>query len=261
MKQTQAQVHDNRRLTAEMWSLTLCDAHCAQTAVPGQFVEISTRGVTLLNKPISIASTAPDDALFTLIYKVIGPGTRALSAMKPGDAVRIIGPCGTGFPVPESPVYAVGGGCGIPPISFLAQIYGNRIMPLLAARTAESLVQEEVCAAWTGHAPMVTTDDGSKGLRGQVAPHLAECLATTPAPVYACGPLPMLRAVAACARAAGVSCFVSLEAYMGCGFGVCMGCVVPTVRGYERVCKEGPVFPAEDIVWDACAAPTAPKCQ
>lgn len=251
MKWLTARVVEQRRLSGSNYALTLAAPEVACAARPGQFVELSTRGATLLNKPISIAVADAAAGTITLVYKVVGPGTRAFSTYVPGMEVPLLGPCGNGFAPVHGRAYAVGGGIGIPPMWFLAAANrgGAQFEIMLGARSVEDVVLVKEFEA-LGCVPSVTTDDGSSGRRGFVTELLEEKLAAAPAPVYACGPVPMLAQVAALARAQEAPCFVCLEAYMGCGIGVCMGCVVPTVRGMERVCREGPVFAAADVKWD-----------
>lgn len=250
MIHTETQVVENIHIQNDLFFLSVHQEEIAEAAVPGQFAELSTCGATLLNKPLSIAYTTPDKGLCHFVHRVVGPGTRALSQLKEEETIQIIGPCGNGFPVVDSPVYAVGGGSGIPPVAFLSHIYGAHITPVLAARTASLLSLENQCEKATGKKTIIATDDGSKGHHGIVTDCLATLLEKEPATIYACGPLPMLLAIAQLAQNYAVDCYACLEAYMGCGIGVCMGCVIPTVRGYERVCKEGPVFNAKDILWN-----------
>ncbi len=224
----------------------------AEAARPGQFIEISTKGATLLNKPISIAAVSDNKQMFTLVYKVVGPGTEALSKLEPKEKVKVIGPCGNGFSNVEGKAYAVGGGIGIPPMYFLAseKKASGDFDVILGAGTSDDLVLKTDFENELNIKPVLATDDGSEGLEGTVCLPLEEKLKAKPAPVYACGPLPMLAAVSVLCKKYNVPSFVCLEAYMGCGIGVCMGCVVPTVRGMERVCREGPVFLGEDVLWE-----------
>jgi len=253
MTWTRATVVEQVRLGGGNYCLRIAAPEIAAAARPGQFVELSTGGATLLNKPISIAQADAAAGTITLVYKVVGPGTRAFSAYRAGGEVMLLGPCGNGFAPVAGRAYAVGGGIGIPPMLFLVARHAGEAAfdVLLGARTQEDLVLVQEFTEVNGRAPALITDDGSSGRRGYVTELLDEMLRKAAAPVYACGPVPMLTRVAALARAHKVPCFVCLEAYMGCGIGVCMGCVVPTVRGMERVCREGPVFDAADIAWDA----------
>ena len=236
---------DNRRISIQAPAI-------ARTAMPGQFVELSTGGATLLNKPVSIAAVDRQAGTIDLVYKIIGRGTRAISAYRAGETVKLLGPCGTGFSRPHPRACIIGGGIGIPPLLFLATEYQRQtaFTCILGAGTADDLVLLSDFSAIRGATVHCATDDGSYGRHGLVIDLLAEAWRDEPLPVYACGPVPMLKSVAANCHEAGVPAYVCLEAYMGCGIGVCMGCVIPTVRGMERVCMEGPVFTADDILWD-----------
>ena len=252
MKWTTATVVNQESLGGSNYRLTLREPEVAAAARPGQFIELSTGGATLLNKPISIASTAPADGTFTIVYKVVGSGTRAFSSFTRARRIKLLGPCGNGFDRVRGAAILVGGGIGIPPLHFLAATHANHVAftVILGARTRTELVFEHELATLSTVPPLIATDDGSRGHKGFVTDLLATVLKRQPAPVYACGPLPMLARVAHICQAASAPCTVCLEAYMGCGIGVCMGCAIPTVRGMERVCREGPVFDAADILWD-----------
>ena len=245
-------VSAREHLSGDNYRIVLHAPDIARTAVPGQFAEVATGGATLLNKPISIAAVDRAAGTISLVYKVVGPGTRAINAYAVGDRIGLIGPCGTGFTLNEPRACIVGGGIGIPPLLFLAAEYHQRthFTCVLGARTAADLVLLDEFEELTGTAPMCATDDGSRGHHGLVVDCLKEAWQQGPIAVYACGPVAMLKCISALCVEAGVPCFVCLEAYMGCGIGVCMGCVIPTVRGMERVCAEGPVFAGADILWD-----------
>ena len=220
-------------------------------ALPGHFIEISTRGATLLNKPISIAGVSDDQQKMSIVIKNIGAGTAAISKFVPGDEIKIIGVCGNAFPKPEKEAILVGGGVGIPPLYFMATYYPDtHFTVIIGAGTKADLVLEDELKSLKNVEVILTTDDGSKGSRGTVIPELEKVLDRKKSAIYTCGPKPMLAAVAKMSAKDDTPVYASLEAYMGCGIGVCMGCVVPTVRGMERVCKEGPVFLAEDILWE-----------
>ncbi|NLF38528.1 dihydroorotate dehydrogenase electron transfer subunit [bacterium] len=225
----------------------------ARIARPGQFVEVSTKGATLLNKPFSIAGVNRPAGTISIAYKVIGRGTTAIAQYRRGAAVRLLGPCGNGFERPEGRVYLAGGGIGIPPLHFCAAEWAGaaEMTAIFGARSSEDLVLVEETARALGRPVVTATDDGSEGRKGSVCDALAAELDAVPGAVIACGPSAMLRAVALMCAERAVPAWLCLEAYMACGAGICMGCVVPTVRGMERVCREGPVFDARDIRWDA----------
>ncbi len=234
---------------------------------PGQFVMIGIPGAEiLLRRPFSVCglpgtfSDAKPRSL-QILYKVVGRGTTLLSSLKPGAPITALAPLGRGFDLVLPPgvrPLMVAGGIGSAPFPALAAALeraGTRATLAYGARSDGDLPLlswfREHCAEVA-----VATEDGSAGERGLVTVPLARILADgKPTRIYACGPKPMLEAVAAIAADRGVPCEVSLEAHMACGFGVCLGCVVPTRAAddgapvFERVCVEGPVMPAEKIAW------------
>ncbi len=238
----------------------------ARTTSPGQFFMIGIPGSDLLlRRPFSVCALPGtfDDSRpgsVEVLYRVAGRGTALLASLKPGAPVNVLGPLGRGFgPVrPGARTVAIAGGIGSAPFpALIARLPEDAPRPwmIYGARRAGDLPLlswfRERCDRVE-----VTTEDGSAGVRGMVVDVLDAVLDEHAGPVHlsACGPMPMLRAVALAARARGVECEMSLEARMACGFGVCLGCVVP-VRGaggevaYERCCVEGPVMPAERVAW------------
>lgn len=237
---------------------TLVLAGEVEPSSPGQFYML--RGDwgsdPLLGRPISILGESPGELRFLL--KVVGEGTRRLHALEPGAKVFGLGPLGRPFPMPAEgagPSVLVGGGVGVPPLSYLAERMareGHTFLFLQGARAEEDLILLDELGA-LGISPVLATEDGSRGTRGLVTAPLAAELEKGPGAVYACGPEGMLKTVAGLC-AGRVPSFLSLEARMGCGYGVCLGCVVRVRRGgrpvYERVCKEGPVFEGEVVEWE-----------
>ena len=231
----------------------------ASACMPGQFVMVKAGcgGDPLLRRPISIHRRTKNG--IQLLYEIVGQGTSLLAELKPGAAVSVIGPLGTGFPLSAahgcSPIL-VGGGMGAAPLMFLAEqlvlcAYGMRPIVLLGARTEKDLLcVNEFRKA--GCRVITTTDDGSCGRRGFVSCLLEEALkgpAAGKTVIYGCGPQPMLNSIYSLADTAGIPAYVSLEAHMACGIGACLGCTVATSAGNKRVCKDGPVFNAQDILW------------
>jgi dihydroorotate dehydrogenase electron transfer subunit len=236
----------------------------AKEAVPGQFINIklNDRLEPFLRRPLSIHRVRK--ASIEILYRVIGAGTLALSRKKPKEYLDVIGPLGEGFDVSlsgctnQSPVL-VAGGMGVAPLVFLAEklAHGQTNYPertrfvFIGAKTKKDLLCEKEFKQ-LGCQVMVATDDGSKGFRGNVTALLKKQLGTTgfhPAVIYACGPHPMLQEVAALSRRYAIPAQVSLEEHMACGIGACLGCVVATTAGFKRICKEGPVFEAREILW------------
>jgi len=223
---------------------------------------------TLLRRPYSVCGLPgtfddrPADAV-QLLIKVVGKGTALLAALKPGAEIHVLGPLGRGFEAPPSaavrPVIVAGGIGSAPFPALLASLRdsgGLRPRMFYGSRTAGDLPLLDWFRERTDLD--VTTNDGSLERRGLVTEPLTEYLdGEDPSSVklYVCGPDPMLRAVARLALERGLDCELSLEAHMACGFGVCLGCVVPTRRpgsdeiGYDRVCVEGPVMRPEVLAW------------
>jgi dihydroorotate dehydrogenase electron transfer subunit len=226
-------------------------------AQPGQFAMIKvTDGIDpLLRRPFSIHRTmGKESGEFEILFKVVGSGTRILSQAHVGDRLDVLAPLGRGFRLRGTRPLIVGGGIGVAPLLFLAEEFlgqGARPKLLLGGRKDRDILchNDFQCLA----VPFaVATEDGSLGEPGLVTRLLERELegGTPGATVYACGPPPMLAAVSHLCRQRQVPCQVSLEAHMACGVGACLGCVAPGVRApYLRVCKEGPVFDAEEIRW------------
>lgn len=226
---------------------------------PGQFVMLSPGAVAavprldpLLPRPMAIYTAANGE--LDVLYKVTGRGTALLADARPGERVGTVGPLGTGFPEPEpgEDALLVGGGTGIASLYDLAARAAGRarVAVLLGARSAPDLMGRDDFAA-LDVALHVATEDGSEGRRGLVTDLLADALEERPgARVYACGPTPMMRRAAELAAPRSAPCHVSLENRMACGFGICLGCAVPTSSGFDLVCREGPVFDAANLTWD-----------
>jgi dihydroorotate dehydrogenase electron transfer subunit len=214
------------------------------------------RSDPLLPRPMAVYRERPDPEgpSFEVLYKCTGRGTRLLASAVPGDAIALVGPLGCGFRPPSSagPALLVAGGTGIASVYELARTLAAErdVAVLLGARGAADLMGAADFAALDVTLE-IATEDGSRGTRGLVTELLeARLAADASATVYACGPTPMMQRCAEISQARAVTCFVSLENNMACGFGVCLGCAAPsTSGGYALVCREGPVFDARDIVW------------
>jgi dihydroorotate dehydrogenase electron transfer subunit len=240
--------------------LSIACPETGRAARPGQFVmvKVADRPFPLLRRPLSIHDA--DGSGIRLFFKVAGLGTEILARKRPGDPVDLLGPLGRGYTVSASlkgkPAYLVGGGRGIAPLYFLGrelQALGAAVTVLYGGRTARDIPLTGIFEA-AGLRVVCSTDDGSSGCPGFVTELLRREMARTPADmIYACGPDPMMKAAAEAGRAAGVPVELSLEALMGCGIGACWGCV-HRIRGEDgegwvKICEEGPVFPAERVVW------------
>ena len=248
-------------LEAGYGRLRLDAGDLARAARPGQFVHLQVPGLDghLLRRPFSICDATADGVL-TIVYKVVGVGTARLAECPVGAEIDVLGPLGHGFTPPADgrPYILVAGGYGCAAMHFAARAAAKPPLVLLGARTAHDLLLTEEFAA-LGCRVETATDDGSRGRKGLVTALLREALAAeTETLVAACGPKPMLKAVALlCQEFPRVSCEVSLDEIMCCGVGACFGCVVkakdaaaPSGWRYVRSCKEGPVFDGREIWWD-----------
>ena len=233
----------NEPLTASVHRMRL-GGDTQWIARPGQFVNIALEG-KFLRRPISVCDY--DAESITLIYKVVGEGTAQLSGMRPGERLDLLTGLGNGFSTDcdaRRPLL-VGGGVGVPPLYGLAKVLraaGKPVQVVLGFNTAAELFYDEEFRA-LGCGVSVATADGSCGVRGFVTDALAGLDFDY---FYACGPLPMLRALSAATACDGQ---LSFEERMGCGFGACMGCSCKTLTGHKRICKEGPVLTKGELLW------------
>ncbi|MBX3464882.1 MAG: dihydroorotate dehydrogenase electron transfer subunit [Planctomycetes bacterium] len=227
---------------------------------PGQFYMLRTesRWPVLLPRPFSLYDRADDGAWGSFLVKPVGEGTRALCALRPGEGLVLTGPLGRPFPREIADPVCVAGGVGLAPFLLLARArraQGRTLRVLFGGRTCEALAGlddfDGLARVWT------STDDGSHGFAGQVTALLEDLLQRSEVrpgeTVFCCGPEPMMHAVAALCARRGLRCFLSLETYMACGYGVCNGCTVE-VQGerfkgwpYSRTCIEGPVYEACEL--------------
>ena len=238
------EVLENAPLTDCVWKLVLL-GDTADITKPGQFVNLKLEGF-YLRRPISVCDL--DENRLTLIYKVVGDGTKKMTALPKGAQLDLLTGLGNGFDTQVSgdrPLL-LGGGVGVPPMYLLAKKLrqeGKAVTAILGFNTAcEVFYQKEFEAL--GVTTLVTTVDGSYGQKGFVT----DAMQTVPySYFYTCGPEPMLRAVYRTSVTQGQ---FSFERRMGCGFGACMGCSCKTVTGFKRICKEGPVMKKEEILWE-----------
>ena len=243
MKQGLFEIVSNIPLTENVYKMVMRGDTTAITA-PGQFVNIKLEGL-YLRRPISVCDVQGDE--LTIIYKVVGKGTKQMSAMTEGKLDVLTG-LGNGYDLTlsgDKPVL-LGGGVGVPPMYLLVKrliAEGKKVSVILGFNTKNEVFYENEFKA-LGCEVTVTTVDGSYGLKGFVTDALKEISYTY---FYTCGPEPMLKAVY---KASATSGQMSFEKRMGCGFGACMGCSCKTITGYKRICKEGPVMRKEEILWE-----------
>ena len=284
--QIKAEIISNQRLNGNFWHLEFDSGLIARSAVAGQFVNIRvTDGLApLLRRPISIHAAKATKV--RVIYEILGKGTQALSEKKPGEFLDVIGPLGNGFvyrcPVksPGAKNILIAGGMGVAPLVFLAE----KLMELktrnpkpetivfIGAKTKKQILCTQEFKALDCIVKLAT-DDGSVGFKGRVTDLLRVFLEQAPLEtrqkrplavassnlflmgpakrvrLFSCGPHPMLKAIAEIAGEYKINAQLSLEEHMACGLGACLGCAVMTKAGYKTVCKDGPVFSSEELVW------------
>ena len=243
MKQGLFQIIENTRLTASVYRMRLV-GDTSHITRPGQFVNVKLDGF-YLRRPISVCDCQGDT--LTLVYKVVGKGTEAMSKMTEGTLDILTG-LGNGYDLSlsgEKPLL-LGGGVGVPPLYLLAKELigeGKDVTVILGFNTKDEIFYEEEFKE-IGAKVLVATADGSYGVKGFVTDAMKDLSYTH---FYTCGPEPMLRAVS---KATVTSGQLSFEERMGCGFGACMGCSCKTLTGNKRICKEGPVMKKEEIIWE-----------
>jgi dihydroorotate dehydrogenase electron transfer subunit len=212
----------------------------AARAEPGQFYMLAAAERwgggederPFFGRAVSVMRVAAD-GLVEFLLEDVGPGTRRLCELEPGEGIQLVGPLGRGFSRPPEDVLLVGGGIGVAPLVAVQERWGGRA--LLGFRTGEHAVAAELFER-----PDVATDDGSVGHHGLVT----DLLDDRPRPIWACGPPALLAKLLDRVRRDAVASEFSVEAPMACGFGACYGCVVATADGYRRACVDGPVFAA-----------------
>ena len=240
-----------REIAPGIFDWTVSCPRAAQTARPGQFALFGVPGKTL-RRPISICGIGREAGTLRFVFEVRGDGTRRLSEFREGEAADLLAPLGNGFDLgnPSRRALLVGGGIGVPPLLAAAEALGRNAVLAAGFRSRDAVILREDFEA-LGCETRIATDDGSLGHRGPVT-ELLDGLSFDA--VFACGPKPMLRAAASIAKSRGVPCQLSMEERMACGIGACLGCAV-ALRGqngpyYGHVCRDGPVFDAERIVWE-----------
>lgn len=223
----------------------------AETAKPGQFAHILLPGRTL-RRPISICDVNKERGTLRLVFQIRGAGTAQMAELQVGTFMDVLAPLGNGFKLEDSSKKAVfvGGGIGVPPLLAAAKFYGENATVALGFRNKKFVILEDDFKA-AGADVRVATDDGSYGYNGLVIDLIKD---ESPDIIYACGPTPMLKAVAKFAEEKGIECQISLEERMACGIGACLGCAVKlkNENGEEyngHVCKDGPVFDYKKVVY------------
>ncbi|MFC0524072.1 dihydroorotate dehydrogenase electron transfer subunit [Pontibacillus salicampi] len=240
------------RIAKDTYELILEGELTLQMNEPGQFIhlQIGNGREHVLRRPISMADVNGNQ--LTIVYRIMGAGTKWLAEREAGDAINVLAPLGNGFPthaISNTNILLVGGGVGVPPLYYLGKklkAQGNRLTTVLGFQTKDAVFYEQRFRE-LGDC-IVTTNDGSYGQTGFVTDVISGL--TEINRYYACGPTPMLKAVS---QQISVPGYISLEERMGCGVGACFACVCSTIdgndkKGYRKICQDGPVFPANEVV-------------
>ncbi len=243
-----------KAIAADIFDIRLYSPRIAAEAVCGQFVNVKAEGF-FLRRPISLCGIDREKGELRLVFQVRGKGTEEISRLREGCLADIIGPLGKGFDLSDRNRKAViiGGGIGVPPMVPIAEFYGRNATVITGFRSAGAVILQKDLEK-TGAEVILCTDDGTAGMKGFVTNALEKCLEKEkPDIIYACGPMPMLRGIVKIADENGIRTQVSLEERMGCGVGGCLVCACRTVKDgrevYSHVCKDGPVFEAEEVLF------------
>ncbi len=238
------------QLTSTIYDFRLKNADLAEITKPGQFAHLLVPGKTL-RRPISVCDVENDT--IRLVFEVKGEGTKILSETDVGSSINMICPLGNGFDLPkDKKIIFIGGGIGVPPMLYSAKQAGKNAVVINGFRDKSAVILTEDFRK-IGCRLIETTDNGSYGIHGFVTGPLEEVIDEADM-ICACGPAPMLKNIAGMAAQHHKECFVSLEQRMACGIGACLGCAVGINKEdgtftYKHVCKDGPVFRAEEVVW------------
>lgn len=250
IKKIQATVVRQESVATDIFSMQLQAPELAETAKAGQFVNLYSKdGASLLPRPISLCQIDREVGRFRLVYRVVGKGTREFSELHAGDTVEVMGPLGNGFTPMQGKAILIGGGIGIPPMLQLAKDLSGEKQVVLGYRDEVFLDEEFSDYAKVYYA----SEDGNHGVKGTVMDAIRE-YGIQGDVIYACGPMPMLRAIQAYALEHGIKAQLSLEERMACGVGACLACVCQSKERdshtnvkNKRICKDGPVFLAEEV--------------
>lgn len=248
-------VSENKALNATNFLIRLKSETPLPKLKPGQFinVEIKDSSDIFLRRPFSIFEIDYLQNSISIIVKILGRGSKKLTEIKAGDSLSIVFPLGKGFSIPGNgeKILLIGGGSGVAPMLFLAKECGlekQNVNILIGAKTVTDHINVDKYGQYGNL--FYTTEDGSLGERGFVTQHsVFKNNIKSYNRIYACGPDAMMKAIAKVAKEENVFCEVSLENLMACGFGVCLCCIEPTIKGNLCVCTEGPVFNINDLKW------------
>ena len=252
------EVISNTQIAQNIWCVTIKCDEVARKIKPGQFMAVKVPGdkTQLIRCPFSLSNANREEGTIEIIYACVGDATQRMTKWEKGFKSNLIGPLGNGWKEtdPKEKVLLVAGGVGITPILGLARYMGQHNVDfdcVVAARSCDFLAGASECEEAGASKVVVTTDDGSLGIKGYATDGVGELLKTnTYSKIYCCGPEVCMASVAKLAQANDIACEVSMERMMTCGFGACNTCNVAMAKGgYKACCKAGPVFDGCEVAW------------
>ncbi|MEE9523445.1 MAG: dihydroorotate dehydrogenase electron transfer subunit [Thermodesulfovibrionales bacterium] len=249
-KSFKAEIIENREVARNIHLIKILSLSPLMNPEPGQFymLGVAQNYDPLLKRPFCVFDSESQEILF--LIKSVGKGTSMLNLKLAGSKIDVIGPLGRPYPVVDKSLLIVAGGMGIASVFSLIKRLSGKAKLLYGAGSMDQLVLVDEIKTLIPDA-VVVTDDGSAGKRGTVIDHLDEIIQSMgDVSVYSCGPEIMLKKISEYCNKKDMECYISLEQNMACGIGSCLGCVVKTKHGYQRVCKEGAVFSAKEIIWE-----------
>lgn len=252
-KKEMGQVISQKEIAPDIFDMWIETSLAAQ-AKPGQFIAVYPKAEsTLLPRPISICEADKEKGRLRIVYRIAGKGTKEFSGYQAGEEIAVMGTLGNGFPLDAAKgkkVFLMGGGIGVPPILQLAKELSGEKQIIAGYRDNNLFLKEDLEKYGNFYA---ATEDGSVGIKGNVMDAIREQGLEADV-IYACGPMPMLRAIKQYAEEKGIEAYISLEERMACGVGACLGCVCKTTKKDEhshvnnaRICTDGPVFEAKEV--------------
>lgn len=254
MRDELCRVIENARIQEEYFLLKIHSEYVCSRAVPGNFVMLasSTFNEALLKRPFGIFQVTQSHVW--IYYQVVGKGTRMISNLKPGDTLSMLGPLGNSFPeVPDPSILMIAGGRGIAPLHFVISKYQEKkkIVLIYGARSESDLNHVDSLQSMKLDTLWLYTEDGTMGNKGNVTSDLSAIIREhNIKTIFTCGPDDMLKHISKAIRGLKIRHYASLEALMGCGFGICGSCVIQTIGDeYKKVCTDGPVFDMDEIKW------------
>lgn len=244
-------VESNIKVSEKYYLMRVKSEKMIEKTKPGQFFMLKLKNeIRILKRPISIHYVDKENKILEFYYEIKGEGTKEFSRLRENEVINIQGPLGNGFntDIKNKKCVVIGGGMGIAPIKFLAKKLSeeNEVIVLLGGRDKESV---KITENFQGMDIKIATDDGSVGRKGNLVEYLEEILKTEKVDfIQTCGPHKMMEKVGEVAMKNDIPCEISLEARMACGVKACVGCSIKTKSGMRRVCHDGPVFMADEVV-------------